>query len=135
MRVVSLYPGPKLSFSSSGQGRAYTTTGTSGTRLEAVSNYGVHCNELTLNVFRAQDGSGSLVGLGCARGIEGVGVESGTFRIMSEADKAAVDGALRIGVVGVGVMGSNHARVLSELPGLKLIGVVDPDRKTREHVA
>ena len=26
--------------------------------------------------------------------------------------------------------GSNHARVLSELPG----GVVDPDRKTREHV-
>ena len=54
---------------------------------------------------------------------------------MSEADKAAVDGALRIGVVGVGVMGSNHARVLSELPGVKLIGVVDPDRKTREHVA
>jgi UDP-N-acetylglucosamine 3-dehydrogenase len=54
---------------------------------------------------------------------------------MSEAEKAAVDGALRIGVVGVGVMGSNHARVLSELPGVKLVGVVDPDRKTREHVA
>ena len=42
---------------------------------------------------------------------------------------------LRIGVVGVGVMGSNHARVLSELPGVKLIGVADPDRKRRETVA
>ena len=54
---------------------------------------------------------------------------------MSEADKAAADGALRIGVIGVGVMGSNHARVLAELPGVKLVGIVDPDRKTREHVA
>ena len=54
---------------------------------------------------------------------------------MSEAAKTGADGALRIGVVGVGVMGSNHARVLSELPGVKLVGVVDPDRKTREHVA
>jgi UDP-N-acetylglucosamine 3-dehydrogenase len=54
---------------------------------------------------------------------------------MSEAEKAAVDGLLRIGVIGVGVMGSNHARVLAELPGVKLVGIVDPDRKTREHVA
>src|SRR6202451_4431735 len=54
---------------------------------------------------------------------------------MSEAVKPGADGALRIGVVGVGVMGSNHARVLSELPGVKLVGVVDPDRKQREHVA
>ena len=54
---------------------------------------------------------------------------------MSEAAKPGVDGALRIGVVGVGVMGSNHARVLSELTGVKLVGVVDPDRKQREHVA
>ena len=54
---------------------------------------------------------------------------------MSEADKAAVEDALRIGVIGVGVMGSNHARVLAELPGVKLVGIVDPDRKTREHVA
>src|SRR3984893_3637726 len=54
---------------------------------------------------------------------------------MSEAAKTGADGALRIGVVGVGVMGSNHARVLSELPGVKLVGVVDLDRKTREHVA
>jgi UDP-N-acetylglucosamine 3-dehydrogenase len=34
---------------------------------------------------------------------------------------------LRIGVVGVGVMGSNHARVLSEMPGVKLVGIADPD--------
>src|SRR3984893_12787173 len=54
---------------------------------------------------------------------------------MSEAAKAGVDSAWRIGVVGVGVMGSNHARVLAELPGVKLVGIVDPDRKTREHVA
>jgi predicted dehydrogenase len=53
---------------------------------------------------------------------------------MSEADKVGADGTLRIGVVGVGVMGSNHARVLSELPGVKLVGVVDPDVKQREHV-
>ncbi len=29
-------------------------------------------------------------------------------------------------------MGSNHARVLSELPGVKLVGVADPDRKRRD---
>lgn len=34
---------------------------------------------------------------------------------------------LRIGVVGLGVMGKNHARVLSELPGVVLAGVADPD--------
>ncbi|MGB7017654.1 MAG: Gfo/Idh/MocA family oxidoreductase, partial [Xanthobacteraceae bacterium] len=42
---------------------------------------------------------------------------------------------LRIGVVGVGVMGSNHARVLAELPGVKLVGVADPERKHRDFVA
>ncbi len=34
---------------------------------------------------------------------------------------------LRMGVVGVGVMGSNHARVIAELPGVTLSGVVDAD--------
>ncbi len=42
---------------------------------------------------------------------------------------------LKVGVVGVGVMGSNHARVLSEMAGVQLIGVVDPERKQREFVA
>ena len=54
---------------------------------------------------------------------------------MGEAVKVAADGNLRIGVIGVGVMGSNHARVLSELPGVKLVGVVDPDSNQRNRVA
>src|SRR5438445_1561905 len=40
--------------------------------------------------------------------------------------RAGVNGALRVGVVGAGVMGSNHARVLAGLPGIELVGVVDP---------
>src|SRR3984957_19961316 len=43
-------------------------------------------------------------------------------------------GPLKIGVIGVGVMGSNHARVLSEMAGVTLVGVVDPDRTQRELV-
>jgi UDP-N-acetylglucosamine 3-dehydrogenase len=54
---------------------------------------------------------------------------------MHEAAKAGSDATLRVGVIGVGVMGSNHARVLSELPGVKLVGVADTDRKRREQVA
>jgi UDP-N-acetylglucosamine 3-dehydrogenase len=45
------------------------------------------------------------------------------------------NGTLRIGVVGVGVMGSNHARVLSDMAGVELVAVADPDRKQREFVA
>jgi UDP-N-acetylglucosamine 3-dehydrogenase len=33
---------------------------------------------------------------------------------------------LRVGVIGAGVMGSNHARVLAGLPDVRLVGVVDP---------
>jgi len=33
---------------------------------------------------------------------------------------------LRVGVIGAGIMGSNHARVLAGLPDTNLIGVVDP---------
>jgi predicted dehydrogenase len=53
---------------------------------------------------------------------------------MAESAKLAANRPLRVGVVGVGVMGSNHARVFSELPGVKLVGVADPDRKQREFV-
>jgi predicted dehydrogenase len=42
---------------------------------------------------------------------------------------------LRVGVVGVGVMGSNHARVFAGLPGTQLVGVADPDAKQAEFVA
>src|SRR3981189_3027183 len=34
--------------------------------------------------------------------------------------------ALRIGVIGAGVMGTNHARVLGGLPNTTMVGIVDP---------
>ena len=40
--------------------------------------------------------------------------------------KAEAKRSLRVGVIGAGVMGSNHARVLAGLPDTTLIGVVDP---------
>ncbi len=58
-----------------------------------------------------------------ARRAEGKGVE------------VAGNGALRVGVVGVGVMGSNHARVLSDIAGVELVGIVDPERKQRDLVS
>jgi predicted dehydrogenase len=42
--------------------------------------------------------------------------------------------ALRLGVIGVGTMGSNHARVLAGLSGIRLVGVADPDRGQRDLV-
>src|SRR5689334_20656117 len=40
--------------------------------------------------------------------------------------KAEPKQAIRVGVIGAGVMGSNHARVLAGLPDIDLVGVVDP---------
>jgi UDP-N-acetylglucosamine 3-dehydrogenase len=54
---------------------------------------------------------------------------------MVQSAKEGADGLLRVGVVGVGVMGSNHARVFADLPGVKLVGIADPDRKQRDFVA
>ena len=34
---------------------------------------------------------------------------------------------LRAGVIGVGAMGLNHARIYSELPDVKLVGIADVD--------
>jgi UDP-N-acetylglucosamine 3-dehydrogenase len=42
---------------------------------------------------------------------------------------------LRVGVIGVGVMGSNHARVFSTVPGVELVAVADPDAKQADFVA
>jgi UDP-N-acetylglucosamine 3-dehydrogenase len=53
---------------------------------------------------------------------------------MVQSAKGDADGLLRVGVVGVGVMGSNHARVFGDLPGIRLVGIVDPDRKQRDLV-
>jgi predicted dehydrogenase len=44
------------------------------------------------------------------------------------------DRQLRVGVVGIGVMGSNHARVLAEFPGVKLAVVADPDQAQTDFV-
>jgi UDP-N-acetylglucosamine 3-dehydrogenase len=42
---------------------------------------------------------------------------------------------LRVAVVGVGAMGRNHARVLSEIPRAELVGVADTDLENAQKVA
>ncbi|MEW6255015.1 MAG: Gfo/Idh/MocA family oxidoreductase [Pseudomonadota bacterium] len=42
---------------------------------------------------------------------------------------------LRVGVAGIGIMGSNHARVLAELPGAELVAIADPDTAQAGRVA
>ncbi|MCZ7658460.1 MAG: Gfo/Idh/MocA family oxidoreductase [Xanthobacteraceae bacterium] len=54
---------------------------------------------------------------------------------MTSAAKRDADSPLRVGVIGVGVMGSNHARVLSELPGVTLVGIADPERPRRDFIS
>jgi UDP-N-acetylglucosamine 3-dehydrogenase len=41
---------------------------------------------------------------------------------------------LRVGVIGAGIMGSNHARVLASIAGAELVGVADPDPQQQELV-
>ena len=41
-------------------------------------------------------------------------------------DANGVARSLRVGVIGAGVMGSNHGRVLAGLPAVTLVGIVDP---------
>src|SRR6187397_1484293 len=59
----------------------------------------------------------------------------GYHQTMMQAAVANAERPLRVGVVGVGVMGSNHARVFAGLPGTELVGVADPDRKQVDFVA
>ncbi len=51
-----------------------------------------------------------------------------------EGLQIAPKAALRVGVIGAGVMGSNHARVLAGLPDVSLVGVVDPLPAHRKRV-
>jgi predicted dehydrogenase len=41
---------------------------------------------------------------------------------------------LKAGLLGLGVMGSNHARVLAELDGVEFVGVFDPSENVPERV-
>jgi predicted dehydrogenase len=43
--------------------------------------------------------------------------------------------ALRIGVIGVGHLGRHHARLLSAMPGVRLVGVVDDDVARAQEIA
>src|SRR5260370_3718947 len=63
------------------------------------------------------------------------GAGRGNSSIMVQAANRDAERLLRVGVVGVGVMGSNHARVFADLLGVKLVGVADPDRKQRDFVS
>jgi len=42
---------------------------------------------------------------------------------------------LRVGVIGVGAMGRNHARVYSQLPDVKLVGIADVDESLAVSIA
>lgn len=59
----------------------------------------------------------------------------GRFQTMTQTRNPDAEHPIRIGVVGVGVMGSNHARVFSGLPGVELVGIADPDSKQAEFVS
>jgi UDP-N-acetylglucosamine 3-dehydrogenase len=42
---------------------------------------------------------------------------------------------IKVGVIGTGVMGRNHARVYSEMEGVQLVGIADMDSKTGMEMA
>src|SRR3984885_9653220 len=46
--------------------------------------------------------------------------------VVASHHEADAQTTLRVGVIGAGIMGSNHARVLAGLPGATLVGIVDP---------
>ena len=60
--------------------------------------------------------------------------DSGVKRSMTSKNSTRGNGDLRVGVIGAGVMGSNHARVLAQLPGVKLAGVADPLAESRSRI-
>ncbi len=47
----------------------------------------------------------------------------------------AGNGTLRIAVVGVGSLGQHHARILSDMPGVKLVGVADTNGERAAEIA
>jgi UDP-N-acetylglucosamine 3-dehydrogenase len=74
--------------------------------------------------------------LGKPRGVRDKTEDDGmSFNGAALGGKTDVKRGLRVGVIGAGVMGSNHARVLAGLPDTTLVGVVDPLPAHRIRVA
>jgi predicted dehydrogenase len=59
----------------------------------------------------------------------------GNLSVRVQSTNGGSPGPLKVGVIGVGVMGSNHARVFADLAGVRLVGVADPDPNARDAVA
>ena len=57
------------------------------------------------------------------------------FASWAEASDACDVMSLRVAVIGVGHLGKHHARILSSLPGVELVAVVDINRRRAEEVA
>jgi UDP-N-acetylglucosamine 3-dehydrogenase len=53
---------------------------------------------------------------------------------MTSQVKSGANGPLRVGVIGVGIMGANHARVFAGLPDVQLVAVADPTQAQRDLV-
>jgi UDP-N-acetylglucosamine 3-dehydrogenase len=51
------------------------------------------------------------------------------------AQESGATQQIDVGVLGIGYMGRNHARILSDLPGAKLVGVYDSDAGRAAEVA
>lgn len=45
------------------------------------------------------------------------------------------EGQIRTGVIGVGYLGQHHARIYSNMPGVKLVGVVDINKERADEIA
>src|ERR1700753_1205062 len=70
-----------------------------------------------------------------AAGVLILGFHDMTIGRAGSARTGEPKGMTRVGVIGAGVMGSNHARVLSNLPNVDLVGVVDPLPAHRERAS
>jgi len=53
---------------------------------------------------------------------------------MTSQSKGSASQPLRVGVIGVGIMGANHARVFAGLPDVQLVAVADPTQAQRDLV-
>ena len=62
------------------------------------------------------------------------GIAVGVASDMVRAVKDSAGQPLRVGVIGAGIMGANHARVFAGLPDVQLAGVADPNPQQRDLV-